>query len=584
MTTPFYPIRCCLFSLIICLTRACFPQPFGYPSSSSSYTYSPPPYGPYSAAASKSRMASDTHTYVDNSNNVDDNTAYYPARHCIQHFVDHSMTCAMAFERRTPPLTGSFNIMSGLRPVRCRSDNGGGRGRLKTYDSFKADDPLPNDKAMTTYHRTRRFAPTNGVPLDNSRSSPPNVMMGSNLFGLPQAFAPKLPSLPGMETCQPSLVQSLGTTFGVMDSGCTKPGSLPIDTAGLASGGVEPFRAPIGGANTVEVEERPIANIQLNSADICLHVCRTNAHLDGTRFSKACKSVTFDRSTGRCEIIGDAISPNGELNYVPNPDSIYFEKFCIPESELPVGCDDVVHRIPQHTLDSRASGTGAVVSAQSQVECIRRCVTAHKKLGRFTRLNRPDIYVAERRQLVDYLELAPCMRRAWQHDDVLGAWSAWSSCDSQSLSRSRHRNCSTCPEKLETETAPCINKNSLMKEFPAIMNELESEPRNIAPSLDAAKRFKPALSSSSSTADEPSLFGEQDYANQRKQLQQQYGAAEKSDFGVKGGVGEAVEICDPRKTCCPQPTDLNAVARGCSVGYKILKDGKNVPCLPESCT
>lgn len=46
------------------------------------------------------------------------------------------------------------------------------------------------------------------------------------------------------------------------------------------------------------------------------------------------------------------------------------------EVELPPGCDDILHRIPQHTLNIRAAGMGVVISAQSQVECIRRCITA----------------------------------------------------------------------------------------------------------------------------------------------------------------------------------------------------------------
>lgn len=113
------------------------------------------------------------------------------------------------------------------------------------------------------------------------------------------------------------MVATQGSTFGVMDRECTKSGSLPVSDSFAQSptflGAVEPFSAKsspgfqpspprlIGGANTLAVassqadcpdgskariqlidgislvEERPIANIQLNSADICLQVCWQNA-------------------------------------------------------------------------------------------------------------------------------------------------------------------------------------------------------------------------------------------------------------------------------------------------------------------
>lgn len=41
---------------------------------------------------------------------------------------------------------------------------------------------------------------------------------------------------------------------------------------------------------------------------------------------------------------------------------------------MPFICEDVIHRIPQHTLDNRASGTGAVVTALTQADCIMSCI------------------------------------------------------------------------------------------------------------------------------------------------------------------------------------------------------------------
>ena len=114
--------------------------------------------------------------------------------------------------------------------------------------------------------------------------------------------------------------------------------------------------------------------------------------MDGFVLSNSCRSATFHRQSGRCELLNDSISPNGPLQYIPNPDSLYFEKLCIPskllsknnfienflvESDLISNCDDVIHRIPQHYLDSRKKqNDGAAVNAQNQLECIRQCIGA----------------------------------------------------------------------------------------------------------------------------------------------------------------------------------------------------------------
>uniref|UniRef100_A0A915N0T3 Apple domain-containing protein n=1 Tax=Meloidogyne javanica TaxID=6303 RepID=A0A915N0T3_MELJA len=117
--------------------------------------------------------------------------------------------------------------------------------------------------------------------------------------------------------------------------------------------------------------------VQLESADICLQVCRQNKNLDGFVLSNSCRSATFHRQSGRCELLNDSISPNGPLQYIPNPDSLYFEKLCIPKSDLISNCEDVIHRIPQHYLDSRKKQSdGAAVNAQNQLECIRQCIGA----------------------------------------------------------------------------------------------------------------------------------------------------------------------------------------------------------------
>ena len=53
--------------------------------------------------------------------------------------------------------------------------------------------------------------------------------------------------------------------------------------------------------------------------------------------------------------------------------SVKFTKSVLSVAELPMNCDDVVHRIPQRVLDGQADAT---VDAATQVDCIRRCITA----------------------------------------------------------------------------------------------------------------------------------------------------------------------------------------------------------------
>ncbi|KAI1724488.1 hypothetical protein Ddc_05728 [Ditylenchus destructor] len=546
----------------------------------STYSYAPPPpaYGSPYSSASKSRMASDTHTFVENNNLDEDVVNYEPQtqQECIQRYIDSGITCASAFENRTPSSEAECHRICADNAV-CRSFQFDSAGMVcELFDLEPTTRALPDfmtasappspfaDDPFSTggnYKRHKRFAPTNGIPLDGVPSN--RKAMASSPIGIPQGPIP-LPHLSSsVEKCEPAIIPSNGKIFVVLDPDCGKSGlfspSPMLPT--LLGGGMEPFtsaiphRMPggIAGANTAEVipeipdcpdgsrariqlidgislvEERPVANIQLGSADVCLHVCRSNA-------------------------------------------------------------------------DSRAAGTGAVVTAKSQTECIRRCITAQKRLGfecasasfyfdwsadncylsRFTRINRPDIYVAERRHLVDYLELAPCMRHAWQHDDAMGSsWSPWSDCDANSSTRTRRRNCTNCVNKVETQTEPCINKMSLMKEFPGMLNGIEAaEAKNIAPTLEDAKRFKPATAPG-----EPTLFGEQDYENQEEVSF--FGPPHQPPKGNQAarkdtkGEGDSAK-CDPHRQCCQKPTDL-PFARGCSIGYRILSDGKNVPCLPESC-
>uniref|UniRef100_A0AC34QGS6 Apple domain-containing protein n=1 Tax=Panagrolaimus sp. JU765 TaxID=591449 RepID=A0AC34QGS6_9BILA len=227
----------------------------------------------------------------------------------------------------------------------------------------------------------------------------------------------------------------------------------------------------------------------------------------------------------------EAITPNGQLQYTPHADSVYFEKICIPVNELPLNCDDVVHRIPQRVLDGQADAT---VDAPNQIDCIRRCITASRLLGftcqsatyyfefpvqncilnRFTRTSRPNSFAAELRQKVDYMEMAPCMIIDWQQRDV--AWSEWSECD-QTSTKTRKRNCTNCDKK--QETVACSHPKSSQSDFPIITKNIESDlipvRKQIVTNFDSAKNLR-KQEIKNLPDDEKSLFGENDYENQHE--------------------------------------------------------------------
>uniref|UniRef100_A0A914GYK9 Apple domain-containing protein n=1 Tax=Globodera rostochiensis TaxID=31243 RepID=A0A914GYK9_GLORO len=367
--------------------------------------------------------------------------------------------------------------------------------------------------------------------------------------------------------------------------------------------------------------QSPIARVQLDSADVCMHVCRQNALLDGRRLPMPCRAATFHRQNGRCELLSDSISPNGALQYVPNPDSLYFEKICISRNELATGCDDVIHRIPQHHLDPRrATDGGSVLTASSQLDCLRKCISAKSQFGfdcvsasfffdwptqncylsRFTRLSRPDLYAAERRELVDYLEMPPCFQlpaRVRQHDVPTEASSlTWSPCVGGI--RWRPKNCTkNSAEEVENdeqcverefcgksmagtgkgcgETGKCGDESDGQK---AALSTAPEVVKQVAPNFEVAKRFKgPSVAS-----EEASLFGEQDYDNQKEVSF--FGPPHRPlHTGANTVTAKIAERCDPKQKCCPIET-AKGMVRGCSLGTRTLADGRTtVSCVPDEC-
>ncbi|RCN28696.1 PAN domain protein [Ancylostoma caninum] len=94
---------------------------------------------------------------------------------------------------------------------------------------------------------------------------------------------------------------------------------------------------------------------------------------DASRLPLLCRSAQYNRQSSKCSVFPDALNPNGYLEYKPNSNVLYMEKLCIADSVLPLSCDEIFRRIPQHVLFGHAS---EIVTTTSEEECIRECVLA----------------------------------------------------------------------------------------------------------------------------------------------------------------------------------------------------------------
>ncbi|KAI6204981.1 hypothetical protein M3Y94_00740200 [Aphelenchoides besseyi] len=604
-------------------------------------------YGPY--AASRTRAASPSHTFVANS--VDG--GLQQISECAQRFENQKLSCVQPFDRRSPSSEYDCQQLCEQSQSRCRGyqfdmltnscevfdmdRNSGQRGQLA------ADETLDQEKDIVAIRPKTHSTSIYEIHYECFRK------LKLKAF---KSYKFRNNDLPGMY-CEPSLLSALGTTYVQVDPNCRSSNSaLNPTAANTYIGAVEPMPnpdrlpsitktstnvnngpiqmlpplnptifCPDGAPARVQLidgievnqETKPLLGVQLDSPDACLHICQLNAHLDGTPFSRPCRASAFDRSNGRCKIYDSAISPNGPLNYTPLKSSIYFEKFCIPGNEIPPGCNDVIHRMPQHTLDRRASGTGAILTASTQIDCIRKCLSA---------------------------TMAKCMHNSWQRDAAPGnEWSQWSECDEKTLTRSRHRNCSEC--KPRREVIPCISNSAYQHEFPGALLDTESEAKRISPNFETARRYKNPTKPERESV-EASLFGEQDYENQNEvsffgpphsivakaapntKAEVPFDVnTEKSKIETSEDVDDHDELlrraleeakreavieatkesaelvkneeqsdeatedgCNPRSHCCPRPGPNKTSARlhGCVMGYRLSSDGKQIACVTDECT
>uniref|UniRef100_A0A0N5C5W7 Apple domain-containing protein n=1 Tax=Strongyloides papillosus TaxID=174720 RepID=A0A0N5C5W7_STREA len=243
------------------------------------------------------------------------------------------------------------------------------------------------------------------------------------------------------------------------------------------------------------VSQQPMISLHLADGEKCLYTCRINSELEGRRFQRQCRSATYDKLRSICYIYDDLLIPTGSFDYNPNRQSIYFEKVCIPESEVSVGCDEGMIKLPQHVIIGHAT---EVIDAPNQVACIRSCIQSLPKYGfkcasvmyfyefnkfncilnKDTRHTKGPFFRQELKQKVDYIELSKCMLKentkiALSNDDYKYAvedtvydeeeWGMWSTCDT-SMTKTRTRvKCTSCIVK--SETIPCIKGEKDFNKF-----------------------------------------------------------------------------------------------------------------------
>ncbi|CAB3400680.1 unnamed protein product [Caenorhabditis bovis] len=271
----------------------------------------------------------------------------------------------------------------------------------------------------------------------------------------------------------------------------------------------------------VQVDRDDSIGFQVSQAEQCAQSCRMSMYPDGSRLPLLCRSAQFDRNNQKCSLFSDSINPNGFLEYQPNQHVIYMEKICIPDNVLPITCDDVFRRIPQHILLGHATD---VISVSSEQECILECIksktmrskTCHSILhypdfpslncilNVHTRHTKQQYFIPELSFKVDYVEIAKCVTETAIGADsesigvgsVLSEWSEWSTCDDETSTRSRQRHCNGCKEMIQF--MPCFSNNKfdvalqqfiLEQQNKEMLKESELSPQEDAANVQQVIKF-----------------------------------------------------------------------------------------------
>ncbi|KAK0403856.1 hypothetical protein QR680_017161 [Steinernema hermaphroditum] len=543
--------------------------------------------------------------------------AQRPEDECLAYYLNIRMTCAVPMERRSGVSLAECKSLCFVNLDRCRSFQYDSVERQ--CDVFAIENPLLTPKPTT---RSPAFA----IPLKDHAESPLGVKkLRSRRAIVGTAHVSEVPVGPGLteeflpnDYCEPTMIPSIGVTFMVPRRSCRQrqveaaparlfgPPPNPFGPPTMSSPVVPAFanlpecpdasRPLIQLIEGVEVPgQAPGEELTLRSPADCLFVCQTRQ-----RSRDPCQSATFDRATGTCTLLSDAIDPNGELQYTPNVNVVYFEKMCISEVQALVRCADMAHRVPQHILVGHAS---EILSASTQLECIKFCITAQTRLGfecrsilfffefpndncilnRQTRTSRPDFFIPERRQKVDYVQLPACwtspgeslvtrsltMDLAWQREDskslktkptTASEWSRWTKCDSQAHLQSRSRNCSNCVGG-DQEVTPCVPEKQFESEFGHLFEEQQK--------TESGQRF---------VEQDNTVLGLQKPLNLAKSTKQIDGELD----GLNQKLISSF-VCDPVIECCPI-IDEDTLRPDCSRGYRIASNHREESCFPEHCS
>uniref|UniRef100_A0A915PNC6 Apple domain-containing protein n=1 Tax=Setaria digitata TaxID=48799 RepID=A0A915PNC6_9BILA len=175
----------------------------------------------------------------------------------------------------------------------------------------------------------------------------------------------------------------------------------------------------------IQVIAKFLATFQTHTAEACLYLCTRNVLTDGSPLKTECRSAQYNRISKQCILFNTSITPTGYAQYIPNDDVIYFEKIYRSVYRM---CGEALRRVPQYILVGHAT---AVINAPSHTYCVEMCLRSletfdftcrsaihfyeHPKanciLNKDSARTRPQYFISEANEKVDYVELAECIMR-----------------------------------------------------------------------------------------------------------------------------------------------------------------------------
>ncbi|VBB26672.1 unnamed protein product [Acanthocheilonema viteae] len=247
-----------------------------------------------------------------------------------------------------------------------------------------------------------------GCRLEQSGHSSGNVTSKPAHSNVPMMSDHRKPLIPGDKL----VVQQIKTnvTIDTRKLDASTPSYSSTNLSDCTSG----FSAYIEVIDGIEVVAESLTTLQTRTPELS----------GGNLLPIECHSAQYDRVNKRCILFNASVTPTGNAKFIPNKNMIYFEKICISDM---VGrkCDVILRRVPQHVLVGHAT---VVIDAPSHNYCIETCLRSLEMFGFTCRsavhfheypksnciLNehsartRPQYFISEREQKMDYIELSEC--------------------------------------------------------------------------------------------------------------------------------------------------------------------------------